>query len=164
MCEELDEMEEMSGCCSRCGGVLDGRSPAQRAADNLGPISERGNDWLNFSDKMFNHIENYTVKQYGDKGNDQITHWEIGDCIKQIEKYFRRFGSNQRSGQDLLDLMKIAHYAQMAFDKMETAAHDNNDVVGIDVEAMRDSFVKAVESMKEAMDKIGVSINNLRKG
>lgn len=36
-------------------------------------LSERGKDWLAFSAKVLAHIEEYTVPQYGDKGEDLAT-------------------------------------------------------------------------------------------
>lgn len=84
-------------------------------------LSNRSHDWLKFSAKVLAHIELYTVPQYGDKGEDQATEFRPEDFILQIKKYAHRHGKNSRSGQDKLDLMKIAHYAQMAFEKMEAA-------------------------------------------
>ena len=75
--------------------------------------SLRGQDWQNFSDLVAAHIEEYTVPQYGDKGEDQCTEFNQQDFITQLKKYINRFGRNSRKGQDKLDLMKIAHYAQM---------------------------------------------------
>ena len=33
--------------------------------------SLRASEWQNFATRVFNHIESYTVPQYGDKGHDQ---------------------------------------------------------------------------------------------
>lgn len=81
--------------------------------------SIRANNWKIFADKVFEHIESYTVPQYGDKGNDLITKKDSKWCIEQIEKYVKRFGTNQRANQTELDLIKIAHYAQMALEKLK---------------------------------------------
>lgn len=82
-------------------------------------ISERGLDWEEFSGKVFEHIENYTVPQYGDKGQDQCTEFTRQDFETQIKKYANRMGKNSRPGQDKLDLLKICHYAQMLHDLIE---------------------------------------------
>lgn len=82
-------------------------------------VSLRGRDWRDFAIEVGYHIDNYTVPQYGDKGEDQVTEWSTADLIKQIQKYCGRFGRNSRPGQDKLDMMKVAHYAQMIFDKIE---------------------------------------------
>ena len=87
--------------------------------DVMGDISERGLDWLNFSEGVFNHIEDYAVPQYGDKGQDQCTEFTIQDFQTQIKKYANRMGKNSRPGQDKLDLLKICHYAQMLHDLIE---------------------------------------------
>lgn len=110
--------------------------------------AQRTKDWNEFAAKVADHIENYTVPQYGDAPNDNVEAWSAQDCIAQVQKYAARFGTNQRVGQEQLDLMKIAHYAQLAMDKqnrkpfgMETAieylragkpvrpAHDEHTVV-----------------------------------
>lgn len=80
--------------------------------------SVRGADWDAFAEKVFTHIEDYTVPQYGDKPNDNVESWTAEDCIKQVKKYLNRFGKQQRTGEEKLDLIKIAHYAQLAHDKM----------------------------------------------
>ena len=72
-------------------------------------------DWLIFSRFVEDHIENYTIPQYGDKGADNATDYTARDCIVQMQRYLNRFGKNSREGQEQLDLLKIAHYAQMAF-------------------------------------------------
>jgi hypothetical protein len=81
--------------------------------------TERGLDWENFSTKVLNHIEIYTVPQYGDKGSDQCTEFTIQDFQTQIKKYANRMGRNSRPGQDKLDLLKMAHYCQMLHDMIE---------------------------------------------
>lgn len=82
-------------------------------------VSERGLDWEEFSGKVFEHVENYTVPQYGDKGQDQCTKFTRQDFETQIKKYANRMGRNSRPGQDKLDLLKICHYAQMLHDLIE---------------------------------------------
>ena len=79
-------------------------------------ITLRGGDWADFSFKVLDHIENYTVPQYGDKGSDQCTEFTRQDFETQIKKYANRMGKNSRPGQDRLDLLKICHYCQMLHD------------------------------------------------
>ena len=81
--------------------------------------SKRGEDWVEFSFKVVNHIDEYTVPQYGDKGEDQCTEFTRQDFETQIKKYANRMGKNSRPGQDKLDLLKICHYAQMLHDLIE---------------------------------------------
>jgi hypothetical protein len=75
----------------------------------------RSLDWEEFSEAVHEHIETYTIPQYGDKGEDPATDYDVEDCIRSMKKYLARQGKNSRDGQDSLDLIKIAHYAQMAF-------------------------------------------------
>lgn len=79
--------------------------------------SIRGKEWMEFAQAVFDHIENYTVPQYGDKGDDLCSDYTPDHCIEQVKKYAARQGRNQREGQDELDLLKMAHYVQMAWTK-----------------------------------------------
>lgn len=84
-----------------------------------GNISKRGEDWILFAIVVLDHIENYTVPQYGDKNEDQVTNWSLQERVNQITKYAFRQGKNAREGQDELDLVKIAHYAQLSHNKLK---------------------------------------------
>ena len=79
--------------------------------------SVRAIQWKDFCFEVESHIEKYTVPQYGDAGEDNVTSWTAEDCLKQVEKYYKRRGKNSRAGQDKLDLLKMAHYIQMAWTK-----------------------------------------------
>lgn len=91
--------------------------------DNLEPDpnmikSNRGRMWSIFADEVANHIENYTVKQYKDYPEDQVTGWDEHILKEQIQKYLNRLDSNQRGDMEAnMDLIKIAHYAQMIWSK-----------------------------------------------
>jgi len=88
-------------------------------------ISKRGLDWCKFSKEVLLHIEEYTVPQYGDKGEDIASEYSAEHCVAQIKKYAARFGKNSRPGQDALDLKKIAHYAQMAHEALKGGENGN---------------------------------------
>lgn len=77
----------------------------------------REQEWVDFAEKVRSHIVDYTIPQYGDAPDDSVQSWSYDDCLTSIKKYTARFGTNTREGQDLLDLMKIAHYACLAFNK-----------------------------------------------
>lgn len=76
--------------------------------------SQRGQDWAEFSQKVLCHIENYAVPQYGDKGEDEASEYGSAEHILQAKRYLARYGKNSRPGQEILDLIKAAHYCQMA--------------------------------------------------
>lgn len=76
-------------------------------------LSERGKHWLVFAGLVLQHIEEYTVPQYGDFPNDSVSNWTPEECMSSIKRYVARFGRNSRAGQDELDLFKIAHFAQI---------------------------------------------------
>jgi hypothetical protein len=79
------------------------------------PVSERAKDWADFASRVAEHIENYTVPQYGDKGSDQASDYTADGHVQQAKKYLARFGRSSRPGEERLDLMKAAHYLQMAW-------------------------------------------------
>lgn len=81
--------------------------------------SQRGKDWIEFAKKVLNHIEHYTVPQYGDKPDDQVEEWSPEECMLAVRKYAARMRSNSRDNQTLLDMIKSAHYCQLAHDKLE---------------------------------------------
>lgn len=82
-------------------------------------MSIRGSDWIEFSAKVYDHIDHYTVPQYGDKVDDLASGYTPNEFIMQMNKYIKRHGKNSRPGQDKLDLIKIAHYAQMCYTLLE---------------------------------------------
>lgn len=82
-------------------------------------MSKRGDQWLFFAEDVHKHIETYTVSQYGDSPDDQVEHYSADDCVKQAMKYLHRHGKNSRPGQEVLDMMKAAHYCQLAAQKIE---------------------------------------------
>lgn len=84
-------------------------------------------DWSKFSVLVHNHIRDYTIPQYGDTGEDIATDYTYEECINNIKRYLARAGRNSRPGQDELDCIKIAHYAQMAYDKLRQQKEKNND-------------------------------------
>lgn len=82
-------------------------------------MTERGKEWEIFSKTVWNHIEDYTVPQYGDWPDDAAENYTPRDCIKQIEKYASRFGKNQRGEEEQKrDILKIAHYACIIWGKL----------------------------------------------
>jgi|PlaIllAssembly_1097288.scaffolds.fasta_scaffold03549_8 hypothetical protein len=83
-------------------------------------LSKRGADWMRFALTVMDHVESYTVPQYGDKGEDLVTEQTCEECVNQVKKYLSRFGRNSREGQQELDFLKAAHYIQMAYEKYTT--------------------------------------------
>ena len=106
--------------------------------------AQRTKDWNEFAAKVADHIENYTVPQYGDAPNDNVEAWSAKDCIAQIQKYAARFGANRRVGQEQLDLMKIAHYAQLAVGKLEQQPFDDDTAI---------EYLRAGKAVRPALDK-----------
>ena len=87
---------------------------------------KRVQEWLDFTDHVEAHIEEYTVSQYGDKEDDYLTDKDPQFCIDQIERYCKRFGKQKRSNEELLDLIKMAHYICVAWHKIKEMKDDIN--------------------------------------
>lgn len=79
--------------------------------------SNRANEWFDFSNEVFAHIEEYTVPQYGDAPDDQMSNWTIEECLKSVGKRLARYGRQSREGQQELDFKKMAHEIQIAYTK-----------------------------------------------
>ncbi len=86
--------------------------------------SNRGMEWLQFSERVYTHIQLYTVPSYGDAPKDQVESWSDVECVKQIGKYVERYETNPRGRQECLrDLLKAAHYACLAWGKLYEKLH-----------------------------------------
>ncbi len=88
----------------------------------------RLSEWDEFYKLVYQHIRDYANSQYNDKGEDNVTEWSVSTLMDQIYKYYSRHGKNQREGQDQLDLIKIAHYACMAYWKLQESEEKSDNV------------------------------------
>lgn len=76
-------------------------------------------EWRIFSKIVETHVRMYTVPQYGDAPSDQLEAWTPDQCMESVRRYANRFSSNARGEEETLrDLLKIAHYACVAYFKM----------------------------------------------
>jgi L-lactate utilization protein LutC len=83
-------------------------------------MSNRRSEWNAFAYKVGQHIDEYTVPQYGDMPEDQLTEYSFDDCVTQIKKYCNRTKTNARGrAETSLDMIKIAHYACAAYNKID---------------------------------------------
>lgn len=115
---DVEAEREFLEIASQYEGIVKVNEPAS--------FSKRGLDWIAFSSQVLAHIEGYTVPQYGDKGEDQVTDWSAKERVEQAKKYLNRFGKNQREGQEQLDFLKAAHYCQLAADKFKEEQSASN--------------------------------------
>ena len=80
----------------------------------------RVQEWEDFSALVTTHLIEYTIPQYGDFPNDQMTTASIEDIKHNMTRYINRLGSNMRGRDDqLMDMLKMAHYACMAHTKLK---------------------------------------------
>lgn len=90
--------------------------------DNIEPLcpaSKRAKDFCYFAAGVVDHIDNYTVPQYGDAPEDNVEGWSSEECFKQIERYLRRRNTSRRPDEKQMDVLKMAHYLQLAYEKMD---------------------------------------------
>lgn len=84
---------------------------------------DRLRQWERFTFQMYKHIKQYAEKQYksNDEKKDLVNAYDSKECVKAIEKYVARFGSGARGPKEQMrDMLKIAHYAQFAYDRLKT--------------------------------------------
>ena len=81
--------------------------------------SRRENEWMDFAVDVAEHIEKYTVPQYGDLPDDQASGFSIEDIQTNMRRYINRVGRNARGEAEALrDCYKLAHYACMLASKI----------------------------------------------
>lgn len=82
---------------------------------------DRIKQWEGFSFQVSKHIIQYTLPQYGDsEGTEQIEEFSVEDCFQHMTKYINRRKASVRGNKERLrDLLKIAHYANFAYDKLK---------------------------------------------
>jgi len=92
-------------------------------------VSKREEQFMQFSDIVENHITSYTVPQYGDAPDDEVENWTTEQCVLAIQKYTKRFSSAKRGRLETLrDMVKIAHFACLAFYKMEPTIEEEKKI------------------------------------
>jgi isochorismate hydrolase len=74
--------------------------------------SERLKRFLAVATLCANHIESYTVPQYGDYPNDQLTDMTQAEIKHDMQRYLNRMGRSSRGKEDAKrDMLKLMHYA-----------------------------------------------------
>lgn len=97
--------------------------------DMLKLMSKRFQMWADFAKETGDHIESYTVSQYGDYPSDPLTDWTLEDIATAIRKYANRMGKNARGHvEDVRDMLKIAHFACTAYHKLNGTEKNYIDV------------------------------------
>ena len=91
--------------------------------------SNRGQHWLDVCLDVLDHIENYTVPQYGDYPNDQLTEWTDDEILSSMKRYLGRAGKGQRgSSEEVRDMLKLIHYASVRYARLAAKDQEaNND-------------------------------------
>jgi hypothetical protein len=79
----------------------------------------RLDQWMEFQDRVFDHVEQYTCPQYGDMPKDQAAEFTIEEIAMNMKRYLNRVGKGQRGPEEARrDMLKVAHYACMIYAKM----------------------------------------------
>ena len=82
----------------------------------------RSLEWAKFAVLVLQHIEEYTIPQYGDAPDDQESSFTEHDIAAHLRRYVNRLESNARGPEEAQrDLLKIAHYCAMLYFKGEKA-------------------------------------------
>ncbi len=69
--------------------------------------------WREFADAVEAHIRDYTIPQYGDYPDDQMSTFTDEDIKTAIARYENRRGKGARGiAEEMRDCLKIAHYYQ----------------------------------------------------
>lgn len=90
--------------------------------DQLQHMSNRYHMWEDFAKVVGDHIETYTIPQYGDFPNDQISTWTVDELATNLKRYVSRIGRNSRGPEEsILDMLKVAHYSCVIWHKMHNA-------------------------------------------
>ena len=93
-------------------------------------MSRRMQEFLRFAEIVTDHIENYTVPQYGDAPDDQIQEWSPSQCMDSVKRYANRINSNQRGHlESLRDMVKVAHLACLTFNKLNPTSEEIKKIV-----------------------------------
>lgn len=84
--------------------------------------TKKGLEWKRFARLVEAHVDQYAVPQYGDYGSDGelMADMSAEECMKHIERYVKRFNSGMRGDVEReRDLLKIAHFAGVAFSRLK---------------------------------------------
>lgn len=93
------------------------------ASDENVVLSYRTKEFLHVAVKVIDHIESYTVPQYGDYPSDQITTATEDDILHDMSRYIKRAKTNARGPEEAQrDLLKIIHYSAILYKKREREA------------------------------------------
>ena len=72
--------------------------------------------WREFADAVEAHIRDYTIPQYGDWPDDQMSTFSDDDIKTSIARYENRRGKGARGiAEEMRDCLKIAHYFQTLY-------------------------------------------------
>ena len=88
-------------------------------------IMTKRSEWKEFSQKVYDHIGNYCIPQYGDYPDAEIEEWTISDIKAFLRQYVNRIGTTVRGPEQAKqDALKIAHYGCLLLSKLEEVNDD----------------------------------------
>lgn len=83
-------------------------------------MSNRGKEWSAFSSHVAEHVDGYTVPQYGDAPDDAVSQFSEHDIAMNLQRYVNRIETSQRGPEEAQrDLLKIAHFCAILYYKRE---------------------------------------------
>ena len=82
-------------------------------------MSNRQLEFELFAEIVLEHIEKYAVAQYGDVPDDPVQSWTPAQCMDSVKRYADRIETGRRGRLETIrDMVKIAHFACLAFGKL----------------------------------------------
>lgn len=93
-------------------------------------LSKRELEFDMFAGITLQHIKNYTVPQYGDAPSDQVEEWTPAQCMDSVKRYANRIDTNSRGRlESIRDMVKVAHFACLAFTKLKPTREEINKIM-----------------------------------
>ena len=128
----------------------------------MNKYSKRTKQWKIFSNRVVRHIEDYTVPQYGDYPDDQVSSFTEEEIISQFKRYVNRLGSNARGPVEAeRDLFKIAHYAALLHFKREQDKNsDTYEVADVDTGMSTEDLI----NLHTILNNITIAVDGFIKG
>ena len=89
--------------------------------DPADPKYDRLAEVEHFIDQLRKHVVQYTIPKYSNaEGDDQASKFTVEDCVQQMLTYVNRRHARVRGNKEALrDWLKVAHYANFIYHKLQ---------------------------------------------
>lgn len=112
-------------------------------------------EWWNFSEDVEEHIQEYTIPQYGDYPQDQLTTTTNECIVHDMKRYLNRFGKGQRGHREAMrDMLKIAQYAGVLYNRLQKDYEPSKSPFKPDY--MKDKYTRGINREWDKDNRVGV--------